>query len=171
MCVCVCVCARVCAPLLAATIRIYMAHQAREDFVFYSERLMRLLMEFANGFLPHEPIDVNTACGRMFSGQKLTKPVVGISILRSGLAMESSLRSVHRGAPLGKILIQTNKASGEPELHYCKLPDVQNSAIIVMEPTIATGAAVRMFSVARLWPAPVQNPCVLIAPSFSRDLR
>jgi len=36
------------------------------------------------------------------------------------------------------------QASGEPELHYCKLPDVQNHAIIVMEPTIATGAAAMM---------------------------
>jgi len=116
----------------------------REDFVFYSERLMRLLMEFANGFLPHAPVEVETACGRVFAGQRLSKPVVGVSILRSGLAMESSLRSVHRGARLGKILIQTNPASGEPELHYCKLPDVQNHAIIVMEPTIATGAAAMM---------------------------
>ena len=40
----------------------------RDDFVFYSERLLRLLMEFASSFLPYEPVEVSTLCGRSFVG-------------------------------------------------------------------------------------------------------
>ena len=64
---------------------------SREDFVFYSERLMRSLFEHANSFLPYEPVEVLTMNGKRFKGGgRLAKRVVGVSILTSGMSMEVS---------------------------------------------------------------------------------
>ena len=46
---------------------------------------------------------------------------------------------------LGKILIQTNLLSGEPELYYLRLPrGIDQGWVFLMEATIATGAAAMM---------------------------
>ena len=64
---------------------------SREDFVFYSERLMRSLFEQANSFLPYEAVEVCTINGKRFKGGgRLAKRVVGVSILTSGMSMEVS---------------------------------------------------------------------------------
>lgn len=42
--------------------------------------------------------------------------ITGVSILRAGETMESSLRVVCKDVLIGKILIQTNLDSGEPEV-------------------------------------------------------
>lgn len=54
--------------------------------------------------------------------------------------MEQGLRSVVKDVPIGKLLIQTDAYSGEPQLHYCKLPlDIANRYVYVMDSSIATG--------------------------------
>jgi uridine kinase len=59
--------------------------------------------------------------------------------------MEASLRRVCKDVAIGKLLIQTSPTSGEPELHYCKLPsDIANCFVLLMDATIATGAAAIM---------------------------
>jgi uridine kinase len=59
--------------------------------------------------------------------------------------MESALRKVVKDIPLGKILIQTDPSTGEPQLHFCKLPkDIKNRHVLLMDATIATGAAALM---------------------------
>eukprot|EP00039_Didymoeca_costata_P020087 m.340027 g.340027 ORF g.340027 m.340027 type:complete len:462 (+) comp19088_c0_seq1:165-1550(+) len=115
---------------------------SREDFVFYSERLMRLLIEYANALLPHEEVTVNAHMGLPFSGCRIAKEVVGVSVLRSGLSMEASLRKIHQGIKLGKILIQTNPLTNEPTLQYLQLPDLVEKAIVILAPCIATGASI-----------------------------
>ena len=45
----------------------------------------------------------------------------GVSILRAGEVLEPALMSVCKDVTIGKILIQTNEATGEPEVnskHY-----------------------------------------------------
>ena len=49
------------------------------------------------------------------------------------------------GIKLGRILITTNVETLEPELHYCSLPDLVNTTIILQDPTIATGAVLFFF--------------------------
>ena len=59
--------------------------------------------------------------------------------------MERSLRKVIQDVPIGKLLIQTDPHTNEPQLHYCKLPaDIASRQVILMDATIATGAAVIM---------------------------
>ena len=46
---------------------------------------------------------------------------------------------------IGKILIQTNWDTGEPELYYLRLPkDIKDYQVILMDATVATGAAAMM---------------------------
>lgn len=58
-----------------------------------------------------------------FVGRKLdVDSVCGVSVLRAGETMETALRDVIKDVRIGKILIQTNPDSNEPELHYSRLP-------------------------------------------------
>nr|XP_039270580.1 uridine-cytidine kinase-like 1 isoform X1 [Styela clava] len=118
----------------------------RDEFIFYSKRLMRLLFEFALSFLPHEDHVVDTPQGTKYEGRKFKgSGLCGVSILRAGETMESALFSVTKDIRLGKILIQTNPQTGEPELHYQRLPrKIKEDHVILMDATVATGAAAMM---------------------------
>lgn len=68
-----------------------------------------------------------------------------MSILRAGEVLEPAFLSVCKDPTIGKILIQTNETTGEPELHFLRLPgDIAEYHVLLMEATIATGAAAIM---------------------------
>ncbi|XP_071149133.1 uridine-cytidine kinase-like 1 isoform X1 [Mytilus edulis] len=124
---------------------------ARDEFIFYSKRLMRLLFEYAVSLLPFKTVSVDTPQGTSYQGRRLdadknSSPMIcGVSILRAGETMEQALCEVCKDVRLGKILIQTNFDTGEPELHYLRLPkDIKESQVILMDATVATGAAAMM---------------------------
>ncbi|KAG7477919.1 hypothetical protein MATL_G00074670 [Megalops atlanticus] len=119
---------------------------SRDEFIFYSKRLMRLLIEHALSFLPSQSCTVQTPQGEEYEGQSFCgKGITGVSILRAGETMEPALRAVCKDVRIGKILIQTNQDSGEPELHYLRLPkDISEDHVILMDCTVSTGAAAMM---------------------------
>ncbi|CAN9507979.1 unnamed protein product [Ophioblennius macclurei] len=119
---------------------------SRDEFIFYSKRLMRLLIEHALSFLPLTPVSVETPQGGVYEGRRLSgKRITGVSVLRAGETMEPALTAVCKDIRLGKILIQTNHQSGEPELHYLRLPrDISEDYVILMDSTVSTGAAALM---------------------------
>ncbi|XP_031422315.1 uridine-cytidine kinase-like 1a isoform X2 [Clupea harengus] len=119
---------------------------SRDEFIFYSKRLMRLLIEHALTFLPSKPCTVQTPQGPEYEGRSFHgKGITGVSILRAGETMEPALRAVCKDVRIGKILIQTNLDSGEPELHYLRLPkDIGEDHVILMDSTVSTGAAAMM---------------------------
>lgn len=118
----------------------------RDEFIFYSKRLMRLLFEYALSMLPHKAVVVETPQGIQYEGRRLdASKICGVSILRAGETMEQALCEVCKDIRLGKILIQTNLDTGEPELHYLRLPkDIKESHVMLMDATVATGAAAMM---------------------------
>ncbi|TSL47647.1 Uridine-cytidine kinase-like 1 [Bagarius yarrelli] len=118
----------------------------RDEFIFYSKRLMRLLIEHALSFLPLKTVLVETPQGTTYEGKRLGgKRITGVSILRAGETMEQALMAVCKDIRLGKILIQTNHGTGEPELHYLRLPkDISEDYVILMDSTVSTGAAALM---------------------------
>ncbi|XP_062267452.1 uridine-cytidine kinase-like 1 [Platichthys flesus] len=118
----------------------------RDEFIFYSKRLMRLLIEHALSFLPLKPVSVETPQGGVYEGKRLGgQRITGVSILRAGETMEQALMAVCKDIRLGKILIQTNHDTGEPELHYLRLPkDITEDYVILMDSTVSTGAAALM---------------------------
>ncbi|CAG03918.1 unnamed protein product, partial [Tetraodon nigroviridis] len=119
---------------------------SRDEFIFYSKRLMRLLIEHALTFLPSQTWVVQTPQGEEYEGRRYRgKGITGVSVLRAGETMEPALRAVCKDVRIGKILIQTNVDSGEPELHYLRLPkDISEDHIILMDSTVSTGAAAMM---------------------------
>ncbi|CAF1259929.1 unnamed protein product [Adineta steineri] len=118
----------------------------RDEFIFYSKRLMRVLIEYALSLLPFEDVTVETPQGLIYKGKKhVYATVCGVSIVRAGECLEPALSEVCKDAKIGKILIQTNPSTGEPELHFLRLPrDIADAYVFILDATIATGAAALM---------------------------
>jgi len=118
----------------------------RDEFIFYSKRLIRLVIEYALSFLPYEEITVKTPQEIAYQGKKCAvQRICGVSILRAGETMEAALTEVCKDIRIGKILIQTSPETGEPGLYYLRLPkDIKDYRVILMDATVATGAAAMM---------------------------
>lgn len=118
----------------------------RDEFIFYSKRLIRLVIEYALSLLPFKDTTVETPQGVQYVGKRLgSQKICGVSILRAGETMEQAVCDVCKDIRIGKILIQTNQTTGEPELYYLRLPkDIKDYKVILMDATVATGAAAIM---------------------------
>eukprot|EP01116_Phalansterium_solitarium_P024146 TRINITY_DN8756_c0_g1_i2.p1 TRINITY_DN8756_c0_g1~~TRINITY_DN8756_c0_g1_i2.p1 ORF type:complete len:241 (+),score=63.77 TRINITY_DN8756_c0_g1_i2:402-1124(+) len=115
----------------------------RDDFIFYADRLMRLLIEEGLGFLPFETATIRTPTGALYNGVTFTTKVCGVSIVRAGESMENALRAVCRDIRIGKILIQRDEATALPKLFYRKLPeDIADRHVLLLDPMLATGGSV-----------------------------
>jgi uracil phosphoribosyltransferase len=116
----------------------------RKQFVEVSNRLLRLLCEYALDSLPHREKEVVTPTGGTFKGAELAKPVCGVSILRSGECMEAALRSTVPDVSIGKILIQRDESSAgkEAHLYYSKLPaSIVDAHVVLLDPMVGTGGS------------------------------
>ncbi|KJA22917.1 hypothetical protein HYPSUDRAFT_163894 [Hypholoma sublateritium FD-334 SS-4] len=95
----------------------------RQDFIFFTDRLSTLLVEHALQYLPFVPKSVTTPIGVETLGKKLdTQFICGVSILRSGGALERGFRRVINDVPIGSLLIQSDSKSGEAMLLHVGLP-------------------------------------------------
>ncbi|KAK3613896.1 Uridine kinase [Elasticomyces elasticus] len=120
----------------------------REDFIFYFDRLVTLLVEEACnigiGFMPHT---VSTPVpGEKYAGLCSDGEVSAVVILRGGSCLETGLKRVIPDCRTGRMLIQTNARSGEPELHYFSLsPDIsEHKCVFVLDPQMSSGGAALM---------------------------
>ena len=118
----------------------------RDEFIFYSKRLIRLVVEYALSLQPFAKVTIQTPQGIPYEGKRCSvKKICGVSILRAGETMEAALTEVCKDIRVGKILIQTSRETGEPELYYLRLPkDIKDYRIILMDATVASGAAAMM---------------------------
>ncbi|RKF78199.1 Uridine-cytidine kinase-like 1 [Golovinomyces cichoracearum] len=121
-----------------------------EDFVFYFDRITTLLVEWLklsalNNALTTEKV-VQTPTGQTFKGAETTADISAIVVLRGGSAFEPGLKRVLPDCPVGRILIQSNVYSGEPELHYLKLPEkIQtHGTVLILDPQMSSGGAALM---------------------------
>ncbi|KAF6001323.1 hypothetical protein F1559_003208 [Cyanidiococcus yangmingshanensis] len=88
---------------------------SRGEFVFYADRVIRLLLEHALNHIPLTPRTVLTRLGAKFVGLAYHEKICGVSIVRAGEAFEQGLRQIARSVRIGKILIQ-KRESGEARL-------------------------------------------------------
>ena len=115
---------------------------ARADFIFYSNRIIRLLVEEGLNHLPVFEHTVTTPVGRPYAGVKFQGKICGVSIMRAGEAMEQGLRDCCRSVRIGKILIQRDEDTTQPRLFYDKLPeDIADRWVLLLDPMFATGGA------------------------------
>lgn len=111
----------------------------RNDFVFYSDRLIRLVVEHGLGYLPFTYSTVVTPPGAEYHGVAFGNRLCGVSIIRSGESMENALRACCKGVKIGKILIQ-REGEGGPRIIYEKLPgDIARRYVLLLDPILASG--------------------------------
>lgn len=117
-----------------------------EDYIFYFDRMVALLIETAVDFLPFTPSQVTTPQGHVYMGLKKTAEISAVVVLRGGSAFETGLRRTIPDCRIGRILIQTNYRTGEPELHYRALPAniKQCGLVLVLDPQMSSGGAALM---------------------------
>ncbi|KAL9125944.1 MAG: hypothetical protein Q9217_004922 [Psora testacea] len=118
---------------------------ARADFIFYSNRIIRLLVEEGLNHLPVIQHTITTPVGRPYAGVKFQGKICGVSIMRAGEAMEQGLRDCCRSVRIGKILIQRHEDTIKPKLFYDKLPeDIADRWVLLLDPMFATGGSATM---------------------------
>ncbi|KAK5630709.1 hypothetical protein RRF57_006424 [Xylaria bambusicola] len=117
----------------------------RADFIFYSNRIIRLLVEEGLNHLPVVEHTVTTPVGRNYAGLMFQGKICGVSIMRAGEAMEQGLRDCCRSVRIGKILIQRDEETAQPKLFYDKLPeDIADRWVLLLDPMFATGGSAIM---------------------------
>ncbi|KAK5576758.1 hypothetical protein ACTFIV_001569 [Dictyostelium citrinum] len=115
----------------------------REDFIFYSDRIIRLLIEEGLNCLPFHETTITTPTGCEYQGVTFASKICGVSIVRAGESMEAGLRAVCKHIKIGKILIQRDEETAMPKLLYAKLPsDIANRQVLLLDPMLATGGTV-----------------------------
>ncbi|KAF8037626.1 hypothetical protein BT93_B0485 [Corymbia citriodora subsp. variegata] len=111
----------------------------KHDFVFYADRLIRLVVEHGLGHLPFSEKQITTPTGSVYTGVVFRKRLCGVSIIRSGESMENALRACCKGIKIGKILIHREGNSGR-QLIYEKLPaDISSRHVFLLDPVLASG--------------------------------
>ncbi|KAH7545441.1 hypothetical protein FEM48_Zijuj01G0094300 [Ziziphus jujuba var. spinosa] len=111
----------------------------KHDFVFYADRLIRLVVEHGLGHLPFTEKQVVTPTGSVYTGVDFCKRLCGVSVIRSGESMENALRACCKGIKIGKILIHREGDNGQ-QLIYEKLPqDISDRHVLLLDPILGTG--------------------------------
>lgn len=116
------------------------------DFAFYLDRLAALLIEKALDCHNYLPTHVTTPLNMVYSGLRSAGRVSAVVVLRGGSALERGLKRTIPDCLTGRLLIQSNYRTGEPELHYVKLfPDIAaHETVMLLDPQMSSGGAALM---------------------------
>ncbi|KAL0482497.1 uracil phosphoribosyltransferase [Acrasis kona] len=128
--------------LIALLTKIRSKETKRGDFIFYSDRIIRLLVEAGLNYLPVTEVTVDTYTGNTYTGVQFEGKICGVSVMRAGESMEQGLRDCCRSVRIGKILIQRDEETSEAKLYYSKLPeDIADRWVFLLDPMLATGGS------------------------------
>ncbi|KAG8553833.1 hypothetical protein GDO81_003568 [Engystomops pustulosus] len=128
---------------------------------------IRLVVEEGLNQLPYTECTVTTPTGYKYEGVKFEKGNCGVSIMRSGEAMEQGLRDCCRSIRIGKILIQSDEETQRAKVYYAKFPpDVYRRKVLLMYPILSTGNTV-IEAVKVLIEHGVQPACIILLSLFS----
>lgn len=96
--------------------------------------------------MPHLPlIHIQFFCstGAIYDGLRYRSGNCGVSIVRSGEAMEQGLRECCRSIRIGKILIESDNETHEAKCIYARFPDdIAQRMVLLMYPIMSTGNTV-----------------------------
>ncbi|KAH8895735.1 uridine kinase [Thozetella sp. PMI_491] len=117
-----------------------------EDFIFYFDRLTALLVEQALNNIPFVSTTIATPAGRTYAGLRQRGEASAVILLRGGAALETGLKRVIPDCRTGRILIQSNMRTGEPELHFLALPeDIHtHEAVLLLDAQMSSGGSALM---------------------------
>lgn len=115
-----------------------------EKFVYYANRLMRILAEEGIAELPQVKKTIETPCGT-FSGCEIDENnCIAVSIIRAGDSLLDAVRFCLPSVRVGKILIQRNEETKEKEpiMYYAKFPkDIAARQVLLVDPMLASGGS------------------------------
>lgn len=116
------------------------------DFNFYLDRLVALLVEKALDNHTFKPACITTPQDSKYDGLQSTGTVSAVAILRGGSCLETGLKRTIPDCLIGRLLIQSNYRTGEPELHYLKLfPNIaSHETVMLLDPQMSSGGAALM---------------------------
>lgn len=119
--------------------------QAEIDHRIFRENLREISSLMAFEVLKNyqtEPVKIRTALGIEMEGQKLSKEIVIIPILRAGLGMVEGIHQLIPQAKIGHIGLYREEIGDQVYVkeYFFKIPAVKkDSYIILVDPMIATG--------------------------------
>ncbi|XP_045475761.1 uracil phosphoribosyltransferase homolog [Harmonia axyridis] len=138
----------------------------RSDFKFYADRLIRLVIEESLNQLPFTDCQVITPTGATYKGLKYKSGNCGVSIIRSGEAMEQGLRDCCRSIRIGKILVESDADTHDARVVYARFPeDIGQRHVLLMYPIMSTGNTVSQ-AVNVLKEHGVQEECIILSNLF-----
>ncbi|XP_026461668.1 uracil phosphoribosyltransferase homolog [Ctenocephalides felis] len=139
---------------------------SRSDFKFYADRLIRLVIEASLNQLPFTDCSVVTPTGAPYRGLKYRSGNCGVSIIRSGEAMEQGLRDCCRSIRIGKILVESDADTHVARVVYARFPeDIAKRQILLMYPIMSTGNTVTQ-AVNVLKEHGVNEECIILSNLF-----
>ncbi|KAF5288596.1 hypothetical protein FQA39_LY15375 [Lamprigera yunnana] len=143
---------------------------SRSDFKFYADRLIRLVIEESLNQLPFTDCKVITPTGAPYNGLKYQSGNCGVSIVRSGEAMEQGLRDCCRSIRIGKILVESDADTHEAKVVYARFPEnIAKRQILLMYPIMSTGNTVAQ-AVSVLKEHGVKEDCIILSNLFCTPL-
>jgi uridine kinase len=89
---------------------------------------------------------VTTPQQEKYNGVRASGIVSAVAILRGGSCLETALKRTIPDCITGRMLIQTNEHTAEPELHYLKLPNriEEHSTVMLLDAQMSSGGAALM---------------------------
>jgi uracil phosphoribosyltransferase len=113
----------------------------RAQFRYAAMRLAEILAQEAISAIQSEAITIQTPITQA-QGFKITKPIVLIPILRSGLALLPAFLSMFPDAAIGFVGMKRDEVTAIAKLYYKNIPKIEtNAQVIVLDPMIATGGS------------------------------
>jgi uridine kinase len=89
---------------------------------------------------------IETPQGYKYRGLTAKGEVSAVIVLRGGATFETGLRRVIPDCRTGRLLIQSNIRTGEPELHYLKLTSdvAEHDSVLLLDSQMSSGGSALM---------------------------
>ncbi len=114
----------------------------RNDFIFYADRINRLLIEEGLNFLPTREKIVETRTGEKYIGSEFVGKICAVPIIRAGLSMENVIREVAKKIRIVHILIQRDEETAKPVFYKAWFPEeIDGRYVLILDPMLATGGS------------------------------
>lgn len=111
------------------------------EFRQHVSDIAKLLVLPATAGLATEPTKIETPLQEM-TGQRLSRPVVLVPILRAGLGLSDAFHQMIPEASVAHYGIARNEETLEPEIYLEKFPpEMDQAEVIVLDPMLATGGS------------------------------
>jgi len=110
-----------------------------EAFRWAARSLTYTLLLEATKRLPVDEVEVTTPM-ETTTGYRV-HDVVAIAVLRAGLGMLDAVLDMIPDCKVGFAGVQRDEDTAMPMEYYAKLPDLSKSAVLILEPMLATGGS------------------------------